>query len=89
MKKTPGNVIIRETEDGKQMIEIRLSQQDIVAILENFAVHLLGEGNMEPEEAKDVLNRLTGEQSALDFLIDQAVDNAVKITEKPVSGQLS
>lgn len=89
MKKIPGNVNIRETEDGKQVIEISLSRQDILSILERFAVHLLGEGNMEPEEVKSILNNMLGEQKELQGLIEQAVAGAEKITEHPVSDSLS
>ena len=89
MKKIPGSVTVRETEDGKQIIEIRLSPQDIVAIMESFAVHLLGEGNMEPEEVKSILNKMSGEQDSMRSLIDQAVAGAEKITERPVSENLS
>ena len=89
MKKIPGNVTVRETEDGKQIIEISLTREDIVAIMESFAVHLLGEGNMEPEEVKSILYKMSGEQDNLQNLIDQAVAVAEEITERPVSENLS
>ena len=89
MKKIPGNVKVMEGEDGKQYLEISLTHQDILAIMETFAVHLLGEGNMEPDDVKEILVRMTGEQSTLEDLIDQAVASAEKITDRPVSANLS
>ena len=89
MKKIPGNVSIKKAEDGTQHIEICLTQQDILVMMENFAVHLLGEGNMEPDEVKDILVNMTGEQSVLTDLIEEAVKNAEKITERPITPSLS
>jgi hypothetical protein len=89
MKKKPGNIRVMQTDDGRQMIEITLTPQDIVQMMEQFALHMLAEGNMEADEVKETLTRMTGSREELSSLIDQAVQNAEKIAEKPISGSLS
>jgi methyltransferase-like protein len=89
MKKNPGNVRVTQMDDGRQMVEITLTPQQIVDMMEKFAVHMMGEGNMEADEVKEALVQMTGSQEILADLIDQAVEKAEKITEKPVSANLS